>query len=218
MPSKPGSVELAPSTSVSTSSGPKATPTPSSPVAGGNSTVCLENKANNVVIVVKEDFNYYVHTREEARNFGFNSCAWKASNEGVLQDASVQRYMGVYEDEIKAYGVSRIRGFTSETWPKTALWVSAVHFEYKDQQTKALAFYDASKTTGTDTRAFYPIVCAVKGRGSLLFAAANPDDGIAKLTSPSCQQTITGGQVESCSYVSWSIATITQDTFSAGSW
>ncbi|BFZ58596.1 hypothetical protein PYCC9005_005660 [Savitreella phatthalungensis] len=198
---------------------PGVTPTPTSGIpVGDNSTVCLQNKENGVVIVVKEDFNYYVHTHAEAQQFGYEALAWKTSLEGVLQDASVQRFMGVYEDEIKAYGVTRIRGFTSSTWPKTATWVSAVHYAFEEVATNALAFLETTKSTETDVRTFYPIVCAVEGRGSILFAATNPDDGIAKLTSPDCQQTITGGHVESCSYVSWTITVFTPELFAAGSW
>lgn len=117
-----------------------------------------------------------------------------ASYDGLIIADYADRLFHVYEPEISAYGVSRLRVATFDYMPVSSRLVSLVPIDY-DNNPETPSVYVAVDTLGGH---YFLVLCNFEGEADKMFVVQDPQKGVNVLESKEVRFTITGEIVKRC--------------------
>lgn len=120
-----------------------------------------------------------------------------ASYDGLVVSDYTDRLLHIYEPEIIAYGISRLRVAAFDHMPVSSQLVNLVPIDY-DNNASTPSIYVVVDTLGGH---YFLVLCNFEGQEDKMFAVRDPQKGVSVLESPDVRFTITGGVVKSCGLV-----------------
>lgn len=116
-----------------------------------------------------------------------------SSNDLIVSDYS-DRLFHVYQPEIAAYNVSRLRVSTFDRMPQTSRLVNLAPIDH-DNNPATSSVAVAVDTLGSY---YFIVLCNFDGEADKMFAVSDVENGVSALESADLRFTVTGGVVTSC--------------------
>lgn len=163
------------------------------------------NSDGSVFVTIHDSLNQYLLSADEDGGFNLqriddvDSGTTFLSYNGIVGSDDSERIMHYHPDLMAAFGVSRFRMSTIDSFPKTADIVTLAPLN-ADDSTATPGVYVAADT---QNHIYYPVVCNLQGQSSKIFLAADPVAGLQTLMREDLRYILTGGIVQNCFYLAF---------------